>query len=70
TVLLATYLAIDDAIELPFGYEELLELCKRGVMRQNEMSSSVDEVAGFWNIINSAIQKGLLMKKKDYIIKY
>ena len=70
TVILATYLAIDDAIELPFGYEELLELCKRGVMRQNEMSSSVDEVAGFWNIINSAIQKGLLMKKKDYIIKY
>ena len=69
-VLLATYLALEDALQLPFTYDELLQLCTKGILRQNEMSASVDEVAGFWNIISSAIQKGILLKDQDYKIRY
>ena len=70
TVLLATYIALEDVLRLPFTYDELLELSVKGILRQNEMSASVDEVAGFWNIISSAIQKGLLVKDQDYKIRY
>ncbi len=70
TVLLATYIALEDVLKLPYSYEELLELATSGILRQNEMSASVDEVAGFWNIISSAIQKGILMKDQDYKIRY
>ena len=70
TVLLATYIALSDVLQLPYTYDELLELSVRGILRQNEMSASVDEVAGFWNIISSSIQKGILMKDQDYKIRY
>lgn len=70
TVLLATYIALEDVLQLPYTYADLLELSIRGILRQNEMSASVDEVAGFWNIISSAIQKGILMKDQDYKIRY
>lgn len=70
TVLLATYIALEDVLQLPYTYADLLELSTRGILRQNEMSASVDEVAGFWNIISSAIQKGILIKDQDYKIRY
>jgi DNA primase catalytic core len=70
TVLLATYIALEDALHLPFTYDDLLEISTKGILRQNEMSASVDEVAGFWNIISSAIQKGILVKDQDYKIRY
>jgi len=70
TVLLATYIALEDVLQFPYTYADLLNLSIRGILRQNEMSASVDEVAGFWNIISSAIQKGILMKDQDYKIRY
>ena len=70
TVLLATYIALEDVLQLPYSYDDLLKLSTQGILRQNEMSASVDEVAGFWNIISSAIQKGILMKDQDYKIRY
>ena len=70
TVLLATYIALEDVLQLPYSYDDLLTLSVKGILRQNEMSASVDEVAGFWNIISSAIQKGILMKDQDYKIRY
>ena len=70
TVLLATYISLEDVLDIPFKYDELKDLCKKGILRQNDMSASVDEVAGFWNIISSAIQKGILLKDQDYKIRY
>lgn len=70
TVILATYIALEDVLRLPYTYSNLLEIATNGILRQNEMSASVDEVAGFWNIISSAIQKGILMKDQDYKIRY
>ena len=70
TVMLATHIALEDVLQLPYDYKELLELATQGILRQNKMSASVDEVAGFWNIISSAIQKGILMKDQDFKIRY
>ncbi|MBR6492191.1 MAG: DNA primase, partial [Bacteroidales bacterium] len=69
TVPLAAYLAIADSIDVPFRYDDLLNFCVKGVIRQNDVCSSADEVAGFWRIISSAQQKGLLMNEQDFVIK-
>ena len=69
TVLLAAYLAIKDYASLPFTYEDLLKVVVTDVKRQNSMCNSTDEVAGFWNIINAAVQMGELRKDQDFKIK-
>lgn len=66
---LSAYLALESVIDIPFTYNELLEICVNGIIRQNEMCASTDEVSGFWNIISSAQQKGIFMYGQDYIIK-
>ena len=66
---LSAYLALSDVLDIPFGYEDLLDICVNGIIRQNEMCASTDEVSGFWNIISSAQQKGIFVYGQDYIIK-
>lgn len=66
---LAAYLALQGAVEMPFSYENLLDICIQGMLRQDDTCESADELAGFWNIISSAQQKGLLVYGQDYIIR-
>ena len=69
-VLLAAFLAIEDAIDMPFSYEEVLKLCVEGIVRQNDLCSKNDEVAHFWYVICSAQQKGIYLDKQDYKIEF
>ena len=66
---LSAFLAIETEIDCPFSYEELLDICAKGAIRQNELISRTDEVAGFWDIISSAQQKGSFVNGQDYVIK-
>lgn len=66
---LAAFLAIRDYISFPFSYDDLLQVVARGVKTQNGMCNTTDEVAGFWNIVNAAVQMGELKKEQDFKIK-
>ena len=66
---LSAFLTIETEIDCPFCYEELLGICAKGAIRQNELISRTDEVAGFWDIISSAQQKGIFVNGQDYVIK-
>jgi hypothetical protein len=66
---LSAFLTIETEIDCPFCYEELLGICAKGAIRQNELISRTDEVAGFWDIISSAQQKGSFVNGQDYVIK-
>ena len=66
---LAAYLSLQGAIDIPFSYDDLLDVCVAGMLRQDNTCESADELAGFWNIISSAQQQGQLMYGQDYIIK-
>lgn len=66
---LAAYLAIRDYIDFPFSYSDLLGVVVKGVKTQNSMCNTTDEVAGFWNIVNAAVQMGELKKDQDFKIK-
>lgn len=69
-VVLTAYLVLDGAIDWPYSYDELLKLCTEGCKRQNGLCVTVDEVAGFWQLINTAIQQNLLVKDQDFKLKY
>lgn len=69
TIILATYLAIKDSVEIPYMYEELFNICIEGIKRQNNMCNSTDEIAGFWSIISAAQQTGKYVERQDYLIK-
>ena len=69
-VILTSYLILEDAIDWPFTYDELLRLCTEGCKKQNGLCVTVDEVAGFWQIINTAIQQNMLIKDQDFKLKY
>ena len=68
-VLLTAFLAIEDVINMPFSYEEVLKLCVKGIIKQNDECSKNDEVALFWSIICSAQQKGIYLDKQNYKIE-
>ena len=69
TIVLASYLAIKDKIEIPFSYEELKDITIDGIKKQNGMCNSTDEIAGFWSIISAAQQMGKYIEKQDYLVK-
>lgn len=70
SVVLTSYLVLGDAIDWPFSYDELLKLCTEGCKKQNGLCVTVDEVAGFWQLINTAIQQNLLVKDQDFKLKF
>lgn len=70
SIILGTYLTLSNQVDFRFSYPDLLQFCINGICRQNEMSTSVDEVAAFWSICVACIQKGILVKDQDYKIKY
>lgn len=66
---LAAFIALEKCLDMPFSYEELLEICAKGIKRQNSMCSSTDEVAAFWNIYSTAQQKGLVKEEQDFMLR-
>ena len=66
---LAAFLAMREYIDFPFTYDDLLGVVVKGVKTQNSMCNTTDEVAGFWNIVNAAVQMGELKKEQDFKIK-
>lgn len=69
SVILAAYMAMSDSILWPFSYEELLSICINLCKRQNSLCTTVDEVAGFWQIVSAAIQMGKLVNEQDFMVK-
>lgn len=68
-VALSAYIALENLVDLPFTYEEILDICSQGAKRQNSLCNNTDEIAGFWNIISSAYQKGILKMEQDFFVR-
>lgn len=66
---LSAYIALENLVDLPFTYEEILDICAGGAKRQNSLCNNTDEIAGFWNIISSAYQKGILKINQDFFVR-
>jgi len=69
TVLLATFLSLEDLLDFPFQYDRLLNLCVNGIVRQDKLCAKTDELSRLWDIISSAHQKGIFVYDQNYVIR-
>lgn len=66
---LAAMRCVEDKIQLPFNYAELLDICAAGIIEQNKLSSTGNELAQFWKAIAFLLANGDIFAKSDFHIK-
>ena len=66
----AAYRTLENQLDLPFTYREILDISVKGILRQNAECKSNNEIAGFWNVVAFLQQEGNLIIDSDYKICY
>lgn len=66
---LAAFRTIESYLHLPFGYAEMLDICSKGCMEQNQVTKSNNEISGFWAIFDSLVSSSKCWYGVDYKIK-
>lgn len=69
-VVLSSFRAIESYLHMPFTYSEMLDICCRGCMEQNQVTKSNNEISGFWSIFDSLISSSKCWYGVDYKIKF
>lgn len=67
--LLATLRVLEPHENLPFTYSEALDIAVQLCQAQNEKVSQTDELAGFWDTIDSLATLGKVLLKAEYRIE-
>ena len=60
---------VEDKVQLPFTYNELLDICCNGIIEQNQLSSTGNELAQFWKAIAFLLANGEIFAKCDFHVK-
>ena len=55
---------------LPFDYDEMLEICLKGIVRQDSENVMNNEVSNFWNIVGFLKQDGKIWFGGDFRIEH
>lgn len=66
---LAVFRCLEDKLNFPFYYAEVLEIAVRGIVKQNQMSGEGNELAHFWRTIMYLRDNGDIFERADYTIK-
>ena len=67
--LLAVCKCLEDRLPLPFNYANLFNICKDGIVTQNNMSGEGNEVAKFWETVTFLHANGDFYNEGDFIIR-
>nr|DAY94238.1 MAG TPA: DNA primase, catalytic core [Caudoviricetes sp.] len=67
---LAAFKVLENYLDLPFTYKDLLPIFVEGIVRQNKECKSNNELANFWNVVSFLQQEGEIFIDGDYKIKY
>ena len=67
---LAAFRTIEGAINIPFGYKDIMDVCIEGIRRQNAECKSNNELAQFWNVVSYLQQNGEIFNEGDYRINF
>ena len=70
TTVAAAFRTLENTLDIPFTYRELLDICVEGIKRQNKECKSNNEIASFWNVIAYLQQEGQLIMDSDFKIEY
>ena len=66
---LAAFKTIEGAMSLPFRYDEMLSLCGRLCIEQNNKTLMNNELAGFWEIVEILTASSKIWIEVDYRIR-
>jgi DNA primase catalytic core len=66
---LATMKVVEEYLPLPIRYSEMLDLCVKGILRQNKLSGTGNELAGFFNTFVYLNDNGEIFNESDYRIE-
>lgn len=67
---LSAFRTIEGAINIPFGYKDIMDVCIEGIRRQNAECKSNNELAQFWNVVSYLQQNGEIFNEGDYRINF
>ncbi|MDO5342994.1 MAG: CHC2 zinc finger domain-containing protein [Bacteroidia bacterium] len=70
TTLAAAYRTLEQLVDLPFSYGQILKISVDGIIRQNRECKSGDEIASFWSVIAASQQDGDFVMDYDYKIRF
>ena len=69
-ILLTAYKVLMRPLNLPFGYEEMRDLCVAGIKRQNAEVISNNELGNLWNSLTYLYEEGMIFAESDFKVKY
>lgn len=67
---LAIFRTLSGVIDVSFDYREMLKICTDGILRQNGVCKSTNELASFWQVVDFLHLNGDIYIDADYRIKY
>lgn len=66
---LSAFKAIEHDLDLPFDYQEMLSLCARMCVDQNNKTKQNNELSGFWDTVDILVSSGKIWIDVDYRIR-
>lgn len=67
---LAAFRTLSGVLDLPFTYNDMIEITKEGIIRQNSECKSNNELGKFWDLVAYLRQNGDVHNEADYRIVY
>lgn len=68
--LLAAYRVLQEPLQLPWAYAEMLDICVQGIERQMAEVISNNELGNLWNALAYLYEEGMVFTDADFKIKY
>ncbi len=65
----AAFHCLQDRLDLPFTYQELLAIAAKGIIEQNGETKRNNEIATFWDIVNYLREDGQIAMASDYRVE-
>lgn len=67
---LAIFRTLEGVIDVGFDYKDMLKIAVDGILRQNGVCKSTNELSSFWQTVDYLHQNGDIFIDADYRIKY
>lgn len=65
-IIVAAFRFFSDKVELNMTYEEIKKLARQNIVDQSSFIMNSQEIRGFWDTMESAVENGNLVESKDY----
>ena len=68
--IVATFKTLQNLVDLPFTYEDLLQTAMESIAYQNQLLSNANELSQFWAMIETLLEKDLIKSPNNFRIEF